>query len=162
MNKIERHAAEVRTALANMFASFNEVEVKQLLFVDDSTRRVLISDLLVAPLAKNDKLWHNFFENLGTWLHFRLYMAYWNARCIDAEAEAIRNAIATHGELSDSERRRIMADADLSVMDPDGGRPDIDFSTYEFCICSGILRAGAEATAVGVWNNGTVSMEMVR
>lgn len=162
MNKIEKHAAEVRTALANMFASFNEVESKQLLFIDEPTHRVLISDMLVAPLSKNDKLWKNFFDNLGTWLRFRLYMDYWNRRCIDAEAAAIRKAMAEYGALTVEERRRILVDADLSLMEPDGGCPDVQFDSYEFCVCSGILRAGAEATAVGVWTDGRVVLEMVK
>lgn len=157
----QRREVKQRVALAKMMATMDELEQKQLLWVDIQNRRLLISDEVVGPLAQNDKAWQGLFNNLGTWLHFRLYQDYWTRRCIDAEAEAVREARRQNRHLTMDEMRRLQAQADFSVLEPDGGRPQIEFEAYEFCICSGPLRIGAEATAVGVWKDGQVEINLV-
>lgn len=157
----QRRDAKTHKALAKMFATLEELEMKQMLWIDINGKRLLISDEIAGPLAQNDKAWANLFNNLAIWLHFRLYQDYWTRRCMDAELEAVRRAREDNTLLTMDEIRRIKAQADFSVMEPDGGRPQIEFGEYEFCICSGLLRAGTDATAVGVWKQGKVEINLV-
>ena len=157
----QRREAKQRVAIARMMTTMDELEQKQLLWVDIQNRRLLISDEVVGPLAQNDKAWRALWDNIGLWLHFRLYQDYWTRRCMEAETEVIREARRENRHLAMDEIRRLQAKADFSVLEPDGGRPPVEFDTYEFCICSGLLRVGAEATAVGVWKNGRVEINLV-
>lgn len=145
--------------LLGMFASFEQAERSRMVFVDMVNRRVLLSDILTAPFTANDKAWEQFFQNLAYWFQFRMSHEHWNQRRLFLENQAVREAKKKHPNLSKEEVRLIRAKAALTMEYDESKAPQLD--GYEFCICEGILRSDVKAEAVGVWKDGTISMQIV-
>ena len=145
--------------LLGMFASFEQAERSRMVFVDMVNRRVLLSDILTAPFTANDKAWEQFFQNLAYWFQFRMSHEHWNQRRLFLENQAVREAKKKYPNLSKEEVRLIRAKAALTMEYDESKAPQLD--GYEFCICEGILRSDVKAEAVGVWKDGTISMQIV-
>lgn len=145
--------------LLGMFASFEQAERSRMVFVDMVNRRVLLSDILTAPFTANDKAWEQFFQNLAYWFQFRMSHEHWNQRRLFLENQAVREAKKKYSNLSKEEVRLIRAKAALTMEYDESKAPQLD--GYEFCICEGILRSDVKAEAVGVWKDGTISMQIV-
>lgn len=147
-------------SLLRVFGTLEQAEESRLVFIDTSSRRVLLSDIFTAPFAADERQWDALFKNIGLWLRYRLAEDYWNERRIDAESAAVREARKEHKYLSREELRLIRVRAGLSV-DYDQSVDVHSVDGYEFCICEGLLRAGAKAEAVGVWRDGEEVVKMV-
>ena len=151
--------AKLMQRFIQTFAAFEQAERSNLLFVDQQSRRVLISDILLQPFVNNDKRWTQFFVNLNSWFIYRAKQEYWNTCRILAENDALKHEREKHPNLTKEEVRLVRTKAALAVKYDEESTPDVD--GYEFCICSGILRSDVQAEAVGVWRNGRIEMNLV-
>jgi hypothetical protein len=156
--KLQKTNQETQRQLLGVLSAMEACERQQLLFIDAPNRRVLISDIISAPWANNDKLWHNFFRNVGLWLQFRLSQEQWNKRRIAIESKAMREARQKYANLTREELRIICVKAQEQLAnEPDEPIRD----EYEFCICDGLLRSDAKAEAIGTWKNGKLTMKVI-
>lgn len=156
--KHQQRVQKQQEQLLSMFASFEKSERARLIFLDMVNKRVLLSDILTAPFATNDKAWQQFFQNLAYWFQFRMNHEFWNQRRLYIENQAIREEKKKHPNLSSEEKRIIRAKARFSMEYDESKAPQLD--GYEFCICEGILRSDVKAEAVGIWQNGEILLQL--
>jgi hypothetical protein len=146
--------------LLKVFATFEQAERSRLIFIDEQNKRVLLSDILTAPFALNNKQWEGFFNNLASWFRFRILQDYWERKRIEVETAAIREARHEHKHLSNEEIQliRVHAQSSMEYEQPDDHD---ELFAYDFCICEGLLRSSTKAEAIGRWDNGHISLSMV-
>jgi len=141
-----------------MLHSFDQVADAALLFLDTPNRRVLISSTLAGTWADDEVKWNNLFRNIGLWIQYKISQEEWGRRRQIMEEDAIRQAKAEHGELTEKEIAVIRLQVDEELFkEAELMKVKLD-DEYEFCICDGILRSDVKAEAIGYYRNGEVKL----